>query len=86
MRELRTISLIYQPRLHCCKRQHGRTFHVKAAANASGGVVVGFFGGYTDVFPKACEPFEKLKGDNSVLAMRRMGDGKGRVSCWKMGT
>ena len=86
MRELRTISLIYQPRLHCCKQQHGRTFHVKAAANASGGVVVGFFGGYTDVFPKACDSFEKLKGDNSVLAMRRMGDGKGRVSCWKMGT
>ena len=46
----------------------------------------GFFGGYTDVFLKACDSFEKLKGDNSVLAMRRMGDGKGRVSCWKMGT
>ena len=83
MRELRTISLIYQPRLHCCKRQHGRTFHVKAAANTSGGVVVGFFGGYTDVFPKACDSFEKLKGAQSLQCVEwGMEKGAYRVGKW----
>ena len=69
MREMKTILLFHQLRLHCCKQQHGRTFHVKTAINASGGAVVGFFGGDRR-FPKACDSFEKLKGDNSVLASR----------------
>ena len=69
MREMKTILLFHQLRLHCCKQQHGRTFRVKTAINASGGAVVGFFGG-DQRFPKACDSFEKLKGDNSVLASR----------------
>ena len=69
MREMKTILLFHQLRLHCCKQQNGRTFHVKTAINASGGAVVGFFGGDRR-FPKACDSFEKLKGDNSVLASR----------------
>ena len=69
MREMKTILLFHQLRLHCCKQQHGRTFRVKTAINAPGGAVVGFFGGDRR-FPKACDSFEKLKGDNSVLASR----------------
>ena len=68
MRELRSRISFTQLRFHCRKQQHGRTFHVKTAANSSGEAVVGFFGGDTDVFPKACGSFEKLKGDNSFLA------------------
>ena len=68
MRELRSHISFTQLRFHCRKEQHGRTFHVKTAANSSGEAVVGFFGRDTDVFPKACGSFEKLKGDNSVLA------------------
>ena len=70
MRELRSRVSFTQLRFHCRKQQHGRTFHVKTAANSSGEAVVGFFGGDTDVIPKACGSFEKLKGDNSVLASR----------------
>ena len=68
MRELRSRISFTQLRFHCRKQQHGRTFHVKTAANSSGEAVVGFFGRDTDVFPKACGSFEKLKGDNSVIA------------------
>ena len=86
MREMRTILPFYQLGLHCCKQQHGRTFLVKTAINASGGAVVGFFSGHTDVFPNACGSFEKLKGDNSVLASRcvEWGKEKGpyRVGKW----
>ena len=70
MRELRSRISFTQLRFHCRKEQHGRTFHVKTAANSSGEAVVRFFAGDTDVFPKACGSFEKLKGDNSVLASR----------------
>ena len=70
MRKLRSCISFTQLRFHCRKQQHGRTFHVKTAANSSGEAVVGFFGGDTDVIPKACGSFEKLKGDNSVLASR----------------
>ena len=70
MRELRSRISFTQLRFHCRKQQCGRTFHVKTAANSSGEAVVGFFGGDTEVFPKACVSFEKLKGDNSVLASR----------------
>ena len=70
MRELRSRISFTQLRFHCHKQQHGRTFHVKTAANSSGEAVVRFFAGDTDVFPKACGSFEKLKGDNSVLASR----------------
>ena len=70
MRELRSRVSFTQLRFHCRKQQQGRTFHVKTAANSSGEAVVGFFGGDTDVIPKACGSFEKLKGDNSVLASR----------------
>ena len=76
MRELRSRISFNQLRFHCHKEQHGRTFHIKIAANASGEAVVGFFGGDTDVFPKACGSFEKLKGDNSVLASRCVEWGK----------
>ena len=83
---MRTILPFYQLGLHCCKQQHGRTFQVKTAINASGGAVVGFFSGDTDVFPNACGSFEKLKGDNSVLASRcvEWGKEKGpyRVGKW----
>ena len=70
MRELRSRMSFTQLRFHCRKEQHGRTFHVKTAANSSGEAVARFFAGVTDVFPKACGSFEKLKGDNSVLASR----------------
>ena len=70
MRELRSRISFTQLRFHCRKQQHGRTFHVKTAANSSGEAVARFFAGDTDVFPKACGSFEKLKGDNSVLASR----------------
>ena len=70
MRELRSRISFTQLRFHCRKEQHGRTFHVKTAANSSGEAVARFFAGDTDVFPKACGSFEKLKGDNSVLASR----------------
>ena len=70
MRELRSRISFTQLRFHCRKQQHGRTFHVKTAANSSGEAVVGFFGGDTDVIPKACGSFEKLKGDNSGLASK----------------
>ena len=70
MRELRSRISFTQLRFHCRKEQHGRTFHVKTAANSSGEAVARFFAGDTDVFPKACGLFEKLKGDNSVLASR----------------
>ena len=70
MRELRSRISFTQLRFHCRKEQHGRTFHVKTAANSSGEAVARFFAGVTDVFPKACGSFEKLKGDNSVLASR----------------
>ena len=70
MRELRSRISFTQLRFHCHKQQHGRTFHVKTAANSSGEAVARFFAGDTDVFPKACGSFEKLKGDNSVLASR----------------
>ena len=76
MRELRSRVSFTQLRFHCRKQQHGRTFHVKTAANSSGEAVVGFFGGDTDVFPKACGSFEKLKGDNSVLASKCVEWGK----------
>ena len=76
MQELRSRISFTQLRFHCHKQQHGRTFHIKTAANASGEAVVGFFGGDTDVFPKACGSFEKLKGDNSVLASRCVEWGK----------
>ena len=86
MREMKTILLFHQLGLHCCKQQHGRTFHVKTAINTSGGAVVGFFSGDTDVFPNACGSFEKLKGDNSVLGSRcvEWGKEKGpyRVGKW----
>ena len=86
MRGLRTILPFNQLRFHCRKQQPGRTFHVKTAANASGEAVVAFFGGDTDVFPKACGSFEKLEGDNSVLASRcvEWGKEKGayRVGKW----
>ena len=68
MRELRSRISFTQLRFHCRKQQHGRTFHVKTAANSSGEAVARFFAGDTDVFPKACGSFEKLKGDNSFLA------------------
>ena len=49
-------------------------------------LTVGFFSGVTDVFPNACGSFEKLKGDNSVLASRcvEWGKEKGayRVGKW----
>ena len=70
MRELRSHMSFTQLRFHCRKQQHGRIFHVKTAANSSGEAVVGFFGGDTGFFPKACGSFEKLKGDNSFLASR----------------
>ena len=70
MRELRSRISFTQLRFHCHKQQHGRTFHIKTAANSSGEAVARFFAGDTDVFPKACGSFEKLKGDNSVLASR----------------
>ena len=70
MRELRSRISFTQLRFHCHKQQHGRTFHVKTAANSSGEAVARFFAGDTDVFPKACGSFEKLKGDNSILASR----------------
>ena len=76
MRKLRSCISFTQLRFHCRKQQHGRTFHVKTAANSSGEAVVGFFGGDTDVFPKACGSFEKLKGDNSVLASKCVEWGK----------
>ena len=76
MRELRSRMSFTQLRFHCRKQQHGRTFHIKTAANSSGKAVVGFFGGDTDVIPKACGSFEKLKGDNSVLASRCVEWGK----------
>ena len=68
MRELRSRISFTQLRFHCRKQQPGRTFHVKTAANSSGEAVARFFAGDTDVFPKACGSFEKLKGDNSFLA------------------
>ena len=64
MRELRSRISFTQLRFHCRKQQHGRTFHVKTAANSSGEAVARFFAGDTDVFPKACGSFEKRKGDN----------------------
>ena len=70
MRKLRSCISFTQLRFHCRKQQHGRTFHVKTAANSSGEAVARFFAGDTDVFPKACGSFEKLKGDNSILASR----------------
>ena len=70
MRELRSRVSFTQLRFHCRKQQHGRTFDVKTAANSFGEAVVGFFGGDTDVIPKACGSFEKLKGDNSGLASK----------------
>ena len=70
MRELRSRISFTQLRFHCGKQQHGRTFHVKTVANSSGEAVARFFAGDTIVFPKACGSFEKLKGDNSVLASR----------------
>ena len=76
MRELRSRVSFTQLRFHCRKQQHGRTFHVKTAANSSGEAVARFFAGDTDVFPKACGSFEKLKGDNSVLASRCVEWGK----------
>ena len=76
MRELRSRISFTQLRFHCRKQQHGRTFHVKTAANSSGEAVARFFAGDTDVFPKACGSFEKLKGDNSVLASRCVEWGK----------
>ena len=76
MRELRSRISFTQLRFHCHKQQHGRTFHVKTAANSSGEAVARFFAGDTDVFPKACGSFEKLKGDNSVLASRCVEWGK----------
>ena len=42
MRELRSRISFTQLRFHCRKQQHGRTFHVKTAANSSGETVVGF--------------------------------------------
>ena len=68
MRELRSRISFTQLRFHCRKQQYGRTFHVKTAANSSGEAVARFFASDTDVFPKACGSFEKLKGDNSFLA------------------
>ena len=71
MRELRSRISFTQLRFHCHKQQHGRTFHIKTAANSSGEAVARFFAGDTDVFPKACGSFENwLKGDNSILASR----------------
>ena len=70
MRELRSRISFTQLRFHCRKQQHGRTFRVKTVANSSGEAVARFFAGDTDVFPRACGSFEKLKGDNSLLASR----------------
>ena len=70
MRELRSRISFTQLRFHCRKQQHGRTFRVKTVANSSGEAVARFFAGDTDVFPRACGSFEKLKGDNSILASR----------------
>ena len=53
MRELRSHISFTQLRFHCRKEQHGRTFHVKTAANSSGEAAVGFFGGDTDVFSQS---------------------------------
>ena len=76
MRELRSRISFTQLRFHCRKQQPGRTFHVKTAANSSGEAVARFFAGDADAFPKACGSFEKLKGDNSVLASRCVEWGK----------
>ena len=70
LRQLRKNLSFTQLRFHCRKQHHGRTFHVKTAANSSGQAVVRFFSGDTDVFPEACGSFEKLQGDNSELASR----------------
>ena len=68
MRELRTHLFFTQLRFHCSKQQ-GRTLHVTTAADNTGEAVVQFFSRQTDVKPYACGLLERLKGDNSVLAI-----------------
>ena len=78
IRELRTISLIYQPRLHCCKRQHGRTFHVKAAANDFLAVIPTFF-------PKPVIHLRNLKETTQSLQCVEWGMEKGAYRVGKGG-
>ncbi|XP_022806085.1 fibrinogen beta chain-like [Stylophora pistillata] len=68
MKELRKHFSFTQMRFHCSK-QKGRIFHVTTATNASGRAVVQYFSGQTDVLPDSCGSFQRMKGDNSKLAI-----------------
>ena len=67
MKELRKYLPFTQLRFHC-KKQRGRTFHIKTANNSKGEAVMQYFSGETNVMPASCGSFVRMFNDNSNLA------------------